>query len=104
MTRNKIELELNKLYELMVNSELYEQEKENQEKLKAMFLGEMDKIFGVPFEMFGHRLNYTYYYRNKKFLEINLLESPPIEDKAGFLSWFSEQLELAFVNLRNLMQ
>lgn len=101
MTHNKIERELNKLYDFMVSSEAYESEKEDQNRIKAAFLNEIDQIFGVPYQMSGSRMNYSYYYQGQKFIEINLLEAPHTSDREKFLAWFAEKLELAFENLRN---
>ncbi|WP_149931653.1 hypothetical protein [Acinetobacter oleivorans] len=101
MEINNLENKLNKIYDLMIGGDHYEDLKEDHPKLKAIFLSEADKLFNVPYSMSGHQLRYQYYFHGNLFADIDLKDCPNFTDRENFINWFNQQLSICFKNLKS---
>lgn len=99
MNLERIEAKLSRTYDDFVSHEAYQQIKDNNAQLKAMFLGEVDKLLESTYEMFGSMGVYSYYVRGKKIIEFNLNEAPEFNEKAKTVEWFSQHVFKARANL-----
>ncbi|NUG02226.1 hypothetical protein [Acinetobacter oleivorans] len=87
-----LERDLNRLYDEILNLDDLDQLKAEQGKLATIFLSKAEQYFRVNYRSFGHQLNYSYYFQDKLFAEINLLQCPHFEDREKYLKWFVEQI------------
>src|SRR5690606_18120225 len=99
MDLERIKAKLSTTYDVFINNEAYQQIKDNDAQLKAMFLGEADKLFESPYEMSGTLGVYSYYVRGKKIIEFNLNEAPEFNEKTRTIEWFSQHVFKARENL-----
>lgn len=95
----RINSKLIKIYDELIKHENYQEVKGNNAKLSAIFLGQADKMFDVPYEMSGSNGVYSYYNNRIKFIEIDLNKSPRFENKEEFIEWFSNRVYEARSNL-----
>ncbi|MGP4771887.1 hypothetical protein ACS125_15285 [Acinetobacter sp. PFS20] len=95
----KLERELNSLYEEIIALEDFKLLSDNTGKIAAMFLTKAETFFRVNYSRSGYGLVYSYYFQHKNFAEINLLQCPEFEEREQYIKWFVNHIRLGRENI-----
>lgn len=98
-----LERDLNGLYEEIIGLENFKIYSEDPGTIAYIFLSTAEQYFRINWSRAltrtGYRLNYSYYFHNNKFAEINLLQCPKIEEREQYIKWFIDQIRLGRENI-----